>query len=270
MAGRLEGKVAAITGAASGIGRDTALIFAREGATVAVLDIRPERAAQTAGLIRDEGGKAEPFPVDVSDQSQVEQAVAAVLAAFGQIDVLVNDAGTTRPGSVINTTVDDWELVLRVNLGGTFYCSRAVLPGMIERGSGSIVNIGSVSGMGGDSEAAAYNAAKGAIINLTRSMSFDFGPRGIRTNCICPGPIGTPVVLRAMSEERQASMGNTVPLGRVGRPAEVGHIALFLASDESSYVNGAIIPADGGLMAWNGLPRSAGLSPHLRNQPPAG
>lgn len=267
MGDRLAGKVAAITGAASGIGRDMALIFAREGATVAVLDVRPERAKQTADLIESEGGKAGFFPVDVRDKEQVEQAFAAVIDAFGRVDVLVNDAGTTRPGSVVNTTFDDWELVLDTNLRGTFLCSRAVLPGMLERGAGAIVNIGSVSGMGGDSEAAAYNAAKGAVINLTRSMAVDFGPHGIRTNCICPGGIGTPVVLRAMTEERQATMGASVPMGRIGKPAEIGYLALFLVSDEASYVNGAIIPADGGLMAWNGIPRGKGMSPHLRNQP---
>jgi 3-oxoacyl-[acyl-carrier protein] reductase len=255
MGPRFTGKVVAITGAASGIGRDTALAFAREGAAVAVLDVRPERSQQTVDLIRQEGGTAEAFTVDVRDAAQVAAAVDATLAAFGKIDVLMNDAGTTRPGDVIDVTFEDWDMVIDVNLRGTFLVSRAVLPGMVERGSGAVINIGSVSGMGGDARAAAYNAAKGAVINLTRSMAVDFGPRGIRVNCICPGAIGTPVIMRLMTEERQQKLGAATPMGRIGKPGEIASLTLFLASDDAAYINGAIIPADGGLTAWNGLPR---------------
>jgi NAD(P)-dependent dehydrogenase (short-subunit alcohol dehydrogenase family) len=254
MADRLAGKVAFITGAAAGIGRDTALAFAREGATVAVLDVRLERSNQTVELIRQGGGAAQAFEVDVRDNGQVEAAVAAAIAAFGRVDVLMNDAGTTRPGSVVECTLEDWDTVIDVNLKGTFLVSRAALPHMLEQGSGSVINIGSVSGMRGDHNAAAYNAAKAGVINLTRSMAVDFGRRGIRVNCICPGGIGTPVILRAITDAGRAAISRNTPTGRLGEPGEIANVALFLASDESSYVNGAIIPADGGLTAWNGIP----------------
>jgi 3-oxoacyl-[acyl-carrier protein] reductase len=251
---RFEGHVALITGGAAGMGRDTSLGYARDGGMVAVLDVRPDRSQQTCDLITAAGGMAAAFPADVTDPAQVEQAVAAVLARFGRIDFLLNNAGTTRPGNVVDVTLEDWDTVLDVNLKGPFLVSRAVLPGMLERGSGSIVNIGSVSGMAGDRNAAAYNAAKAAVINLTRSMALDFGPRGVRTNCICPGAIGTPVIRRRLTDQAREAISRNTPLGRIGEGTEVANLSLWLASDEASYVNGAVIPVDGGLMAWNGLP----------------
>ena len=252
--GRLDGTVALITGAGAGIGRDSALAFAREGAAVAVVDVRGERAGQTAALVRDAGGRAQAFTCDVRDLAGVEAAVAAVLGAFGRIDSLFNDAGTTRPGSVLTVSLEDWDMVLDVNLRGTFNVSRAVLPHMLQRGSGAIINMGSVDGLAGDANMAAYNAAKAAVVNLSRSMAIDFGPQGIRTNCICPGAIGTPVVLRMFTDERRAAMEAATPLRRIGRPDDIAAVAVFLASDDAAFINGATIVADGGLMARTGMP----------------
>jgi len=145
-------------------------------------------------------------------------------------------------------------MVLDVNLRGTFNVSRAVLPHMIERGSGAIINMGSVDGLTGDRNMAAYNAAKAAIVNLSRSMAVDFGPHGIRTNCICPGVIGSPAILRMFTDERRTAMEAATPLRRIGRPSDIASIAVFLACEDSAYINGAAIVADGGLMAHTGIP----------------
>jgi NAD(P)-dependent dehydrogenase (short-subunit alcohol dehydrogenase family) len=252
--GKLEGKVALITGAAAGIGRDSALAFAREGAGVAVVDVREVRAEQSAEWVRREGGNARAFTCDVRSLEQAQKAVADVLVAFGRIDALFNDAGTTRPGDVVSVSLEDWDMVLDVNLRGTFNFSRAVLPHMLERGSGAIINMGSVDGLTGDRNMAAYNAAKAAIVNLSRSMAVDFGPRGIRTNCICPGVIGSPAILKTFSDEQRTRMEKATPLRRIGRPSDIASLAVFLASDDASFINGAAIVADGGLMSRTGMP----------------
>ena len=252
--GRLDQRVVMITGGGAGIGRDSALAFAREGASVAVVDVRGDRAAQTAQQVRDAGGQAQPFVCDVRNAEEVQTAVDQALAAFGRIDILFNDAGTTRPGSVLSVSLTDWEMVLDVNLRGTFLVSRAVLPQMLARGNGVIINMGSVDGLAADPNMAAYNAAKAGVINLSRSMAIDFGAQGVRTNCICPGPIGTPVILRMFTDERRAAMDAATPLGRIGKPQDIAAIAVFLASDDAAFINGTTIVADGGLTASTGTP----------------
>ncbi len=252
--GRFDGRVVVITGAGAGIGRDSALAFAREGAAVAVLEVRAVRAEQTAELVRQAGGTAVAFPCDVRDGVQVEQAIAAVAECFGRIDVLFNNAGTTRPGDVVSVSIEDWDMVLDVNLRGTFLVSRAVLPQMLALGGGAVINMGSVDGLAGDARMAAYNAAKAAVVNLTRSMAIDFGPRGVRVNCICPGLVGTPAVLRMFSDESRQRMQAATPLGRIGRPGDIASLAVFLASDDAAYINGTTVVADGGLMARTGMP----------------
>ena len=252
--GKLDQRVVMITGGGAGIGRDSALAFAREGAAVAVVDVRADRAAQTAQQVRDAGGHAQPFVCDVRNANEVQTAVDQAIAAFGRIDVLFNDAGTTRAGSVLSVSLADWEMVLDVNLRGTFLVSRAVLPQMLARGDGVIINMGSVDGLAGDPNMAAYNAAKAGVINLSRSMAIDFGAQGVRTNCICPGPIGTPVILRMFTDERRAAMEAATPLGRIGKPQDIAAIAVFLASDDAAFINGTTIVADGGLTASTGTP----------------
>ena len=252
--GKFDGRVVVITGAGAGIGRDSALAFAAEGAAVAVLEVRAVRAEQTAELVRQAGGTAVAFPCDVRDGVQVEQAIAAVAERFGRIDVLFNNAGTTRPGDVVSVSIEGWDMVLDVNLRGTFLVSRAVLPHMLALGGGAVINMGSVDGLAGDARMAAYNAAKAAVVNLTRSMAIDFGPRGVRVNCICPGLVGTPAVLRMFSDESRQRMEAATPLGRIGRPGDIASLAVFLASDDAAYINGTTVVADGGLMARTGMP----------------
>ncbi len=256
---RLAGKLAVVTGAGSGIGQATALLFAAEGATVGVLDVSADAASGTVTLIEKagidkEGGTAQALVADVARAEEVEAALDDFVAAHGGLHVLYNNAGVGSRGSVAVADEDDWHRCFAVNVTGTFLCSRAALRHMGD--GGAIVNQGSVAALVGIPSFAAYCAAKGAIVALTRSMAVDLAPRRIRVNVICPGTVYTPLMepmLRARGEgDLELGLARTLvkyPLGRLGSPEDIANVALFLASDEAAFMTGAVITPDGGMTA---------------------
>lgn len=247
----LEDRVAFVTGAASGIGREIAVLFAREGARIAAFDRSRETGdGLLAGLV--EAGARQHLVVygDVREPSEIDRAMDSVVAAAGRIDVLVNCAGVREIGDVYTMPADEWENVIAINLSGTFYCCQSAARRMRESGGGSIVNMSSVGGLIGLSHRPAYTAAKHGIVGLTKSLSRDLAPAGIRVNAICPGVIRTPLTEQYFSDERfEREIGAAVPLGRHGEPSDVAQAALYLASDMSAYVTGVALPVDGGFLA---------------------
>lgn len=250
--GRFEGKVALITGAASGIGAACALRFAEEGAALAGLDLQDpvgddwKRAVELAPESCFE-------LADVREDARLAEVVAAVRERLGRIDVLVNSAGVAGGGAVHQATPEDWDFVLDVNLKGTYLTSHHVLPVMLEQQSGNIVNIASVEGLEGFAGGSSYNASKGGVVLLTRNMAIDYGRKGIRVNAVCPGFIDTPLFRRVFDMEAVKSIREEIreahQLGRFGKPVEIANAVIFLASDEASFVTGVALPVDGGYTA---------------------
>ncbi|HZE65040.1 MAG TPA: SDR family NAD(P)-dependent oxidoreductase [Sporichthyaceae bacterium] len=255
---RLADKVAAITGGGSGIGRAAAVRFAAEGAAVAVLDLRAEAAEETVALVEKEGGQALAVTADVADATSVTAAFDAIAAHFGRIDALFNNAGIFGRGSVAVAEEDDWDRCFAVNVKGAFLCTRAALPHMnpAEGRTGSIINTASVAGLVAVENSAAYCAAKGAVISLTRSMAIDLAPRRVRANAICPGTVHTPLIDPFIAirgggdyDRGMALTLEKYPLGRLGEADDIANLALFLASEESAFMTGSIIASDGGMTA---------------------
>lgn len=248
---KLEGKVAIITGAGSGIGRATAILFAEEGAKVVVVDCNIDAGEEAARIIVQKGGEATFIYADVSKASDVQEMVEKVLAKYGRIDILFNNAGTNLALPVEEITEEIWDNIINTNLKGVFLCCKYVIPVMKKQRSGVIINMGSVSALVGNPYFGAYSASKGGILALTRTIALEVAPFNIRVNCICPGTIETPLSKRTwermgIGEEKREERAKLVPLGRVGKPEEVARAVLFLASEDSSYMTGANLVVDGG------------------------
>jgi NAD(P)-dependent dehydrogenase (short-subunit alcohol dehydrogenase family) len=252
--GRVQDKVCIVTGAGSGIGKATAIRLAEEGGKVLCVDLNLESAQATTQEIFEINGVALATKADVGNVDQVNAFVARAVETWGRIDVLVNNAGVNLPGVFHEVSDATINLTLDVNLKGPMYASRAAIPHMLEQGSGSIVNISSVNGLVSEPFLAVYSASKGAVVMLTRGIALDYAARGIRCNCICPGWVDTPInyahaAMMGGLEKIYANIGQFQPIGRPGEPREIAHLALFLASDEASFITGSVISADGGMTA---------------------
>jgi 3-oxoacyl-[acyl-carrier protein] reductase len=243
---RLNGKVAIVTGAGQGIGAATALKFAQEGAAVAVCDVNSDAVGSVVRACREAGADAECFTVNVANRDAVQAMAASVQERFGRIDVLVNNAGITRDARLQTMTVEQLDQVIDVNLHGVFHAAQAVLDCMIRQEAGVILNASSVVGIYGNYGQTNYAASKFGVIGFTKTWSRELGPKGIRVNAVAPGFIDTPI-LATVPEQVLEKMRVQVPLRRLGRPEEIANIYAFLASDEASYINGAVIEASGGM-----------------------
>ena len=252
---RLAGKVALVTGGGTGIGKAIALAFAREGAKVAVAGRRREKLQETVREVEKQGADGLAIACDVSNARDAESAVHETAKNFGKLDVLVNNAGVLHVATIEGTSEDEWDRLMTINLKGPFLMCRAALPEFRKAGGGAIVNVGSVLGLIGMKDRAAYCASKGGVTLLTKAMALDHAHEHVRANCICPSIVETELVqgLFSASEEgkalRKARIAQ-IPMGRVGKPEDVAEMAVFLASEESSWLTGAAIPLDGGLSAY--------------------
>ncbi len=249
---RLADKVCVITGAGSGMGRTAATMFAAQGAKVVVADVSEAAGEETVAQVRAAGGTASFVLADVSQEAEAQAMVAHAVATYGRIDCLYNNAGIMPAAdhSVIDTDVDTWDRVMAVNVRGVFLGCKHAIPVMVAQGSGSIINIASfVAILGCSVPQDAYTASKGAILALTRSLAVQFAPRGVRSNAICPGPVETPLLLDWLVKDEEAKRIRLArnPSGRFGKPEEIVNLAVYLASDESRWTNGASLVVDGGI-----------------------
>ncbi|MEI6632044.1 MAG: 3-oxoacyl-[acyl-carrier-protein] reductase [bacterium] len=244
---RLKSKVALITGAAQGIGREIALTFAREGADIAVADVNLEKATQTAADIEALGARSLALELDVTDYVKVEEGLNKILDKLGKVDILVNNAGITKDSLLLRMSEADWDAVIKVNLKGTFNCTKAVSKLMIKQKAGRIINIASIIGIIGNPGQANYSASKAGIIALTKTTAKELASRNINVNAVAPGFIQTDMTAKLSEEVRQKMLG-AIPLNRFGSAADVAGICLFLASEESSYVTGQTLVVDGGMV----------------------
>ncbi|MEA2480324.1 MAG: hypothetical protein QOJ07_2246 [Thermoleophilaceae bacterium] len=251
---RLEGRACVVTGAASGIGRATAIRFAEEGGRVVCVDLDGDGAEAVAAEIRAAGGTADAVAADVSNRAQVDAFVARCVELHGRIDVLVNNAGVNLPGVLHEYPDDKIDLTLAVNVKGPIYGCRAAIPHMLAQGGGSIVNMSSVNGIVSEPFLSIYSASKGAVVMLTKGIALDYAKQAIRCNAICPGWVDTPInyahaEMLGGLQEVYDTIDSFQPIGRPGTPREIANVALFLASDEASFMTGAIVSADGGMTA---------------------
>lgn len=252
---RLNNKVAIITGAGSGIGAATAVMFGKEGARVVVADIEQKKGMGMVDLIRSENGEAIFINVDVSRADGIEKMVKSTIETYGKLDILVNNVGIYLQANVVDTSEKDWDRIMDVNLRGVFLCCKHSIPEMIKGGKGGvIVNVSSEAGIVGIKNQVAYNVSKSGIIALTKSMAVDFAAQNVRVNCVCPGTTETALVKEALSkasdpEKARRELEKVRPANRLGRPEEIASGILYLASDESSYATGTILSIDGGYTA---------------------
>jgi 3-oxoacyl-[acyl-carrier protein] reductase len=243
---RLSDKVAIVTGSAQGIGLATAVRFAAEGARVVVSDLGAQRVSQAVEQIRAAGGQAMGCVVDVTDRTAIDAMVREVLAAWGRIDILINNAGITKDARLAKMTSAQFDSVIAVNLKGVFECTQAVAEHMVSQGAGSIVNASSVVGLYGNFGQTNYAATKAGVIGFTKTWARELGPKGVRVNAVCPGFIRTPI-LDTVPDAVKQKMIDKVPLGRLGQPEEIASVYAFLASDDASYLNGAVLEVSGGI-----------------------
>lgn len=245
---RLKDKVAIITGGTFGIGESTAILFAREGAKVVIAARNEEKGKMVVDTIKEEGNEAIFIQTDVSKEEEVIQLVQKTVETFGKVDVLFANAGVGSMGDIHETSMEDWNQMISIDLTGVFLCSKYVIREMLQTGGGSIINCASILGHVGQPSVSAYAAAKGGVVNLTRSAAVTYAKHGIRINAVCPGYIDTPM-LEGMDGEMKSYLESLHPIGRLGRPEEIANAVLFLASDESSFVTGANLLVDGGYTA---------------------
>ena len=244
---RVKDKVVIITGGGSGIGKETGILFAKEGAKVVVADVNEKGGAETVESIKNAGGEAFFARLDVSNREQAKQVVKETIAKYGRLDVLINNAGIIQDALVVKMTEEQWDKVININLKGPFNCIQAVVEQMISQGSGVILNISSIVALYGNVGQTNYAATKAGLVGMTKTLAKELGKKGIRVNAVAPGFIYTPMTA-TMPEKILEMMKEKTPLKRLGTPADVASTLLFLASDEASFINGAVISVDGGLL----------------------